>query len=406
MLVEELGIEPGPELRDLEERILAQDPDLGWQPPPSAAAPVQAGRGEPERHDVRRPGARAGAARRPARRGATAPMAGSSSVSGEPGIGKTRLCEELDGARARAGHARRVGAGVGGRRRPRVLAVGAGPAGLRRARCPKRRSPPRSMAAAPTSPVSSPTTAASSPRPTTRPTPRPRDSGSSKQWPRCCTVSPTTHRSSSCSTTSTGPTRARCDCWSSPSRAASVAGPARRNLPRRRGANAAARERRSPRWRARPISNGSRSPASPSTRSATTSPQSSATTPAGDLADSLHDRTAGNPFFVGELVRLLQDEGKLETRRGDGGAGRCARRAPHPARPPTRRRDPGAHRGRDRGARVRHRARRTRVRHRRRPSARPRRSGVDDRHRRRSPRRAGPFPLLARARARDARRRI
>ena len=30
-----------------------------------------------------------------------------------------------------------------------------------------------------------------------------------------------------------------------------------------------------------------------------------------NLADSLHDRTAGNPFFVAELVRLLQDEGKL-----------------------------------------------------------------------------------------------
>ena len=30
------------------------------------------------------------------------------------------------------------------------------------------------------------------------------------------------------------------------------------------------------------------------------------------LADSLHDRTAGNPFFVGELVRLLQDEGRLD----------------------------------------------------------------------------------------------
>ena len=40
------------------------------------------------------------------------------------------------------------------------------------------------------------------------------------------------------------------------------------------------------------------------------------------LADSLHDRTAGNPFFVAELVRLLQDEGKLGDRR------RRARRCP------------------------------------------------------------------------------
>ena len=41
VLVEELGIEPGPELRALEEKILAQDPGLGWHAPSAGGnAPV------------------------------------------------------------------------------------------------------------------------------------------------------------------------------------------------------------------------------------------------------------------------------------------------------------------------------------------------------------------------------
>ena len=56
VLVEELGIEPGPELRALEERILAQDPALGWQAPAPAAA--RAGAPTPRRRAPRSSAAR------------------------------------------------------------------------------------------------------------------------------------------------------------------------------------------------------------------------------------------------------------------------------------------------------------------------------------------------------------
>jgi predicted ATPase/DNA-binding SARP family transcriptional activator len=39
-LVEELGIDPGPGLRDIERRILAHDPSLSWTPPAGAALPA------------------------------------------------------------------------------------------------------------------------------------------------------------------------------------------------------------------------------------------------------------------------------------------------------------------------------------------------------------------------------
>jgi DNA-binding SARP family transcriptional activator len=94
VLVEELGIEPGPALRQLEERILAQDPSLAWQPPATASgatpAPIEA---TPSATFVGREHEQARLVTRLAevRRG-TGRLA---LVSGEPGIGKTRLCEEL-----------------------------------------------------------------------------------------------------------------------------------------------------------------------------------------------------------------------------------------------------------------------------------------------------------------------
>ena len=88
-LVDELGIEPGRELRELEQAILRQDPALDLAP---VAAERAAGRGR-----VRRPRARARGAARRARRalaGTRPPRA----VGGEPGIGKSRLAEELGAA--------------------------------------------------------------------------------------------------------------------------------------------------------------------------------------------------------------------------------------------------------------------------------------------------------------------
>jgi DNA-binding SARP family transcriptional activator len=93
VLVEELGIEPGPELRTLEERILAQDPTLGWTAPAGTAAAeaVDAaatsatfvGREQERRQLVGRlTEAQSGQCRL-------------ALVSGEPGIGKTRLAEEF-----------------------------------------------------------------------------------------------------------------------------------------------------------------------------------------------------------------------------------------------------------------------------------------------------------------------
>lgn len=45
-LVEDMGLEPGPELRKLEEAILRQDPELDWQPPPGPPLRVAAGEAE------------------------------------------------------------------------------------------------------------------------------------------------------------------------------------------------------------------------------------------------------------------------------------------------------------------------------------------------------------------------
>lgn len=103
-LAAELGIDPGPELRRLEATVLAQDPLLEWRPPaaiapvlhrlrraPPAAAPKEAA-----------PGALVGRSEQMARLQAAwaracDTQAGFILVSGEAGIGKTRLAQELAG---------------------------------------------------------------------------------------------------------------------------------------------------------------------------------------------------------------------------------------------------------------------------------------------------------------------
>jgi DNA-binding SARP family transcriptional activator len=99
-LIDQLGLEPGPELRQLEEAVLAHSEELSWPAAREdrAAAPVVI---EPEPEPVeadRRPFvgrteqlSRLGRAWSSTRSGQAALVL----VSGEPGIGKTRMVEEL-----------------------------------------------------------------------------------------------------------------------------------------------------------------------------------------------------------------------------------------------------------------------------------------------------------------------
>jgi DNA-binding SARP family transcriptional activator len=111
VLAEELGLEPGPELRRLEAAVLAQDPSLDWQPPvvPPTAGPA-AGQGPAERQPVAPPAAvpqHDGAQPAPSLvgrdpeldhlrgrlQGAASGHGGAVVLVGEPGAGKTTLAE-------------------------------------------------------------------------------------------------------------------------------------------------------------------------------------------------------------------------------------------------------------------------------------------------------------------------
>ncbi|WP_299447388.1 BTAD domain-containing putative transcriptional regulator [uncultured Phycicoccus sp.] len=112
LLDRELGIDPGAELRTLQNAVLRQDPALSWRPPPRASARPAPTTGEPAGPAVHR---RADVApwpllgrdhERAALLEALAAAADGrtrfAAVSGDPGIGKTRLSAELaEDARAR-----------------------------------------------------------------------------------------------------------------------------------------------------------------------------------------------------------------------------------------------------------------------------------------------------------------
>ncbi len=104
VLADELGLDPGVELQDLQARILRQDPDLAWTAPDDAATekpPVDAPAAAAVVEDLpahewpmlgrdEETGVLEAALTR-ALRGHTELVA----VTGEPGIGKSRLCDDL-----------------------------------------------------------------------------------------------------------------------------------------------------------------------------------------------------------------------------------------------------------------------------------------------------------------------
>lgn len=91
-LADELGVDPGPDLRRVQTAVLRQDAALAWQAPlPTAPAPVP-----PGPHRVRRPLAgRSDELRRLTALLLEADGAAPAVVLGEAGIGKTRLVEEV-----------------------------------------------------------------------------------------------------------------------------------------------------------------------------------------------------------------------------------------------------------------------------------------------------------------------
>ncbi|HEX2047631.1 MAG TPA: BTAD domain-containing putative transcriptional regulator [Acidimicrobiales bacterium] len=96
-LREELGIEPGPDLRRLESDILAQDPALDWQPPRPEGVVPPAVAARPVQTSVRHEVFVGRVAELAALDGALADGRNSRPIAllaGEPGIGKTRLARE------------------------------------------------------------------------------------------------------------------------------------------------------------------------------------------------------------------------------------------------------------------------------------------------------------------------
>jgi DNA-binding SARP family transcriptional activator len=93
MLIEDVGVDPGRELRDVEAAILAHDPALAWRPPaPDAAAPAPASTTSRSAPALFGRDRELAAITDPLLR---LPLGGAVVVSGEAGIGKTALLRHL-----------------------------------------------------------------------------------------------------------------------------------------------------------------------------------------------------------------------------------------------------------------------------------------------------------------------
>ncbi len=89
LLADELGLEPGVELRELQTAVLRQDPALDWEPLTSAAPAAPAASGWPLMGRDDQLAALVGLLEQATDRPVFA------ALTGEPGIGKSRLCAEL-----------------------------------------------------------------------------------------------------------------------------------------------------------------------------------------------------------------------------------------------------------------------------------------------------------------------
>jgi DNA-binding SARP family transcriptional activator len=104
VLGDELGVEPGPQLRRLETAVLAQDPSLDWRPPSSSAQPVPPPAPDNAAALTGLIGRAAEVARLEARlRQAAAGSGGTVVLIGEPGAGKTTMAEAVARLAAEAG---------------------------------------------------------------------------------------------------------------------------------------------------------------------------------------------------------------------------------------------------------------------------------------------------------------
>ncbi|HMI71116.1 MAG TPA: BTAD domain-containing putative transcriptional regulator, partial [Solirubrobacteraceae bacterium] len=189
-LVDELGIEPGRELRDLHEAILRQDERL------DLAAPIEAPAPPPQRGGVFVGRARELAALEEGLSDALAGRGRIVLIAGEPGIGKSRLVDEL-ATRARAHDAQVL---VG-----RCWEAGGAPAYWPWVQA-LRGHLPEAKRDAVRSPSSCPATSSRSS------TPRARAFASSRRSAHSCARRQKRSRWSWCSTTCTLPTSRRCCC--------------------------------------------------------------------------------------------------------------------------------------------------------------------------------------------------